>query len=64
MITTAITLPDQQVPKVNPELIPPLERRLLGGTFYAAMVRFYENPENVRRFEAWQKEQAKKEAQV
>lgn len=35
--------------------IPPLERRLLGLTFYEAMQKFYENPENVRRFKEWQK---------
>ena len=46
---------------IDISLVPPLERKLLGGTFYAAMVRFYENPENQRRFEKWREERNRKE---
>ena len=47
--------------KIDTSKIPPLEGRMLGATFYKAMVQFYENPDNVRRFEEWQKEQKHKE---
>ena len=42
--------------------ITPLDRRLIGKTFYEAMERFYAIPDNVRRFEAWRNEQKSKEA--
>ena len=48
--------PSIPIVEIDTSKIPLLEGRLIGGTFYAAMVRFYENLENVRRFEAWQKE--------
>jgi len=41
---------------IDTSLIPALERKLIGGTFYNAMVRFYEDPKNLRRFEEWQKQ--------
>ena len=47
--------PMTPVVTIDPAKIPPLERRLLGKSFYEAMERFYENPANVRRYEAWQK---------
>lgn len=37
--------------------IPEIECRRLGKTFLAAVKRFYENSENIRRFEEWKKEQ-------
>jgi len=40
---------------IDTRQIPPLEGKLIGKTFYAAMVEFYGNPENQRRFEEWQK---------
>ena len=57
-------LPDQSMPTINPELIPPLHRRMIGATFYAAMVRFYENPDNRQRFETWQEERRQKEGSL
>jgi hypothetical protein len=50
----------EQKVKINASKIPPLTRHLLGKTFYEAMVEFYENPENVRRFEIWRQEQHQK----
>ena len=41
---------------IDPRLIPPLELRQLGKTFCEAIVSYYEDPENMHRFEEWQKE--------
>ena len=46
-----------QIPVIDMSLMPPLERRLLGKAGYEAMQLFYENPENVRRYKEWEKEQ-------
>ncbi len=35
--------------------IPAVERRKLGKTFLEAVERFYSDPENVRKFEEWQR---------
>ena len=32
-----------------------IDRRLLSSTLYNAIKKYYENPENLRRFEEWQK---------
>ena len=32
-----------------------IDWRLLSSTLYNAIKKFYENPENLRRFEEWQK---------
>ena len=42
--------------EIDVRKIPPLERRLLGGTFFKAMERFYADPNNQRRFETWERE--------
>ena len=42
--------------KINPNLIPSLEKQLLCATFLEAVIRFYENPENMRAFEKWRAE--------
>ena len=39
--------------KINPSLIPGMEKQLLCATFLEAVIRFYENPENMRAFERW-----------
>ena len=41
--------------KINPNLIPSMEKQLLCATFLEAVIRFYENPENMRAFEAWRR---------
>ena len=35
-----------------------IDRYLLSSTFYNAIKKYYENPENLRRFEEWQKGRA------
>ena len=60
--TGEIYPPDQPTPIIDTTLIPPLQRRLIGATFYNSMMRFYDNPDNMRRFEAWQRE--RKESQL
>ena len=35
-----------------------IDRRLLSSTLYNAIKKYYENPENLRRFEEWQKKRA------
>ena len=42
--------------KINPNLIPSMEKQLLCATFLEAVIRFYENPENMRAFEKWRAE--------
>ena len=42
--------------KINPNLIPGMEKQLLCATFLEAVIRFYENPENMRAFERWRVE--------
>ena len=42
--------------KINPSLIPGMEKQLLCATFLEAVIRFYENPENMRAFERWRAE--------
>ena len=42
--------------KINPNLIPRMEKQLLCATFVEAVIRFYENPENMRAFEKWRAE--------
>ena len=39
--------------RINPNLIPSLEKQLLCATFLEAVIRFYEDPENMRSFERW-----------
>ena len=41
--------------KITPSLIPGTEKQLLCATFLEAVIRFYENPENMRAFEAWRR---------
>ena len=42
--------------KINPNLIPSMEKQLLCATFLEAVIRFYENPDNMRAFEGWHAE--------
>lgn len=41
--------------KIIPNLIPRTEKQLLCATFLEAVIRFYEDPENMRAFEAWRR---------
>ena len=55
------TGPQEVVPmgsavKINPNLIPSMEKQLLCATFLEAVIRFYENPDNMRAFERWRAE--------
>mgnify|MGYP003310993784 CR=1 FL=1 len=42
--------------KITPSLIPGAEKQLLCATFLEAVIRFYENPDNMRAFERWRAE--------
>ena len=42
--------------KVIPQWIPQTEKQLLCATFLEAVIRFYEDSENLRAFEAWREE--------
>ena len=42
--------------RINPSLIPSVEKNLLCATFLEAVIRFYEDPQNMRAFEAWRSE--------
>ena len=42
--------------RINPNLIPSMEKQLLCATFLEAVIRFYENPDNMRAFERWRAE--------
>lgn len=39
--------------RIDTTQIPAVEVQVLSATFLDAVQRFYENPENLRRFEAW-----------
>lgn len=41
--------------KITPSLIPGAEKQLLCAIFLEAVIRFYENEENMRAFEAWRR---------
>ena len=40
--------------RINPKEIPPMEMKLLCATIIDAVIRFYEEPENMVAFEKWQ----------
>jgi hypothetical protein len=42
--------------RINLNLIPSMEKQLLCATFLEAVIRFYENPDNMRAFERWRAE--------
>lgn len=44
--------------KINTKAIPKIEVKLLCSTFLDAVQAFYEDPQNVADFEAWQKRRA------
>ena len=48
--------------KIDLEKVPGIEMRSLCKVLVESVKRFYENPENVKRFEEWKREQAEKEA--
>lgn len=41
--------------KITTSLIPTMEKQLLCATFLEAVIRFYENEDNMRAFEAWRR---------
>ena len=45
----------QQI-RIDISQIPAVESQLLGATFFAAVKRFYSNPENVKKFEEWKRQ--------
>ena len=42
--------------RINPNLIPGMEKQLLCATFLEAVIRFYEDPNNMRAFKKWHSE--------
>ena len=42
--------------QINPNLIPNMEKQLLCATFLEAVIRFYEDPNNMQAFEKWRSE--------
>lgn len=48
-------MPDKPV-KINVGEIPPIEGRLIGKTFSAFVEKFYENPENHKKFNTWKQQ--------
>lgn len=50
----AVVYSDKVAPvRIDTSLIPAVEVQILSATFLDAVQRFYENPDNVRRFEEW-----------
>lgn len=39
--------------RIDTSQIPAVEVQILSATFLDAVQRFYENPDNIRRFEEW-----------
>ena len=46
--------------RINPTLIPSMEKNLLCATFLEAVIRFYKDPNNVQAFEKWRSEKGGK----
>lgn len=46
--------------KICPSLIPDVELRVLFATGLDSVQAFYENPENLKRFEAWKRKKEEK----
>lgn len=46
--------------RINPELIPETETKLLAMALLDAMRRFYSNPKNEEKFQEWQNADKKK----
>ena len=46
-------LPIGSAVRIIPSLIPDMEKQLLCATFLEAVIRFYEDPENMLSFERW-----------
>lgn len=49
------TMPDAHT-GIDTGSIPDIDRRNLCSTFLSAVQRFYDNPENRKRFEQWKQE--------
>lgn len=45
--------------KIHWESVPKMSKHLLGASAYPGLVEHFNNPENQRRFEQWQKERGK-----
>lgn len=48
-----------QPPRIDVNLIPAAETRLLCSTLLAAVKRFYQDPENLKKFEEWDRQQTR-----
>lgn len=42
--------------RIDPNLIPSVEKTLLCATFLEAVIRFYQDPDNLKAFEEWRTE--------
>ncbi len=47
--------------EIDPGLVPAVEMGLFVKSLYEGALRFYENPENMRRFKEWQRKREKEE---
>ena len=47
--------------RINPNLIPSMEKQLLCATFLEAVIRFYENPDNIDKLPGSMTEKQKKD---
>lgn len=53
MGVTAISSGGDSPIRIDTSRIPAVEVQILSATFLDAVQRFYENPDNIRRFEEW-----------
>ena len=60
MLRAADSTSTSQSIHVDLDLVPAVDLGLLVRSLYEGALRFYENPDNMRRFEAWQKEKRRK----
>lgn len=42
--------------RIDTSQIPAATAQMLGATFLAAVKKFYQNPENVKKFEEWKRQ--------
>ena len=48
--------------KIDPTLIPKVEKQILFASILESALKFYKDPENVARFEEWKERKEKEDA--
>lgn len=54
----------ESVPKIHIDEVPEVEWRIIGAAFLSAVKAFYENPQNVEKFEKWKDQRDKASTKI